>query len=404
MDNLEQLLELYEQGENVFVTGQAGVGKTHLLNNLVSYLKKKRRKYELAASTGVAAINIKGTTVHRLFGIGISNSISDYEDAINRESIFYGMIKKAHRRIEEADVIIIDEISMISASLLELLHHVCSEATGKLKPFGGKQVIIFGDFLQLPPINDKFAFESDLWKYAKFTNFYLTEVFRQHDDGFIDVLSKIREGDIDENITNFLSSKIQPDINTYDYTKLYARNEAVDKENSRLLDQLVGKTETYKAEVRGSNSIIKKMITPETLTLKIGAKVMSTVNHEKLAYVNGSLGIVTNVNKKYVEVKFDNGFKEKIYHYEWEEYDGQDIVATFKQIPLKLAYAITIHKSQGQTIDGDLFIDANGIFEEGQLYVALSRVRDHHRLVISNLNNEMFKTNLKAKQFYDGLK
>ena len=159
---LEQLKNKFNEDNNILVTGQAGVGKTFLLNEFVEYLEEEQINYELAASTGIAAINIEGTTIHRLFGLGIASNKKQYEDGLDRKTIFYGMIKKAHRRINEAEVIIIDEVSMIGAGLLELIHYICSEATGSHEPFGGKQIILFGDFLQLPPINEKFAFESDL--------------------------------------------------------------------------------------------------------------------------------------------------------------------------------------------------------------------------------------------------
>lgn len=399
--NLDRLLELVEDKRNILVTGQAGVGKTYLLNQLRDELDKNGVNYELAASTGIAAINIEGTTVHRMFGLGIASSIDDYKQRLNNKIIHFPMVRKAHQRIQQAEVIIIDEISMISAKTFELLHHVCREAMGSNDPFGGKQIILFGDFLQLPPINDDFAFETDLWNYAAFETLNLTKVYRQQNEEFIKVLSKIRVGDVDEEVSDFLKGRIVNNIDTENITKLYGNNKSVDKENSRLLNKLEGESETYVAEMGSNKAIARKMITPEELTLKVGAKVMSTANHDELDYVNGSIGTVTEINPKYVMVDFDNGAEEKITYHTWEEHDGEKVVGKFKQIPLKLAYAITIHKSQGQTIDGELCIDLGGIFEEGQLYVSLSRVRDPNKLYLVNPKSNIIKTNQKAKEFYD---
>lgn len=400
---INELIKSVSEGENIFVTGQAGTGKTYLLNKLRKHLEKEDISYELAASTGIAAIGINGTTIHRLFGLGISSSVKEYEEALERKTIFFGMVRKAHKRIVSTDIIIIDEASMISSSLLELIHYICVEATGSQEPFGGKQLILFGDFLQLPPINDNYAFESQVWDFAKFKIFNLTKVHRQDDKEFINILSKIRLGISDEEVNKFLIKKINPDIDVSSYTKLYAKNKTVDNDNDRLLKQLKGDEHVFTAEIEGNKSIVNKMITPEVLKLKENAKVISTANHEELDYVNGSIGKVLKITSKSVTVEFENGSVNKITSNTWEEYDGPEIISTFKQIPLKLAYAMTIHKSQGQTIDGELFIDSDGMFEDGQMYVALSRIKDHNKLILGVPKRSVIKANKKAIKFYNDL-
>ncbi len=401
---IDELVDLYEEGSNIIITGQAGVGKSYLLNTFREFLEEQEVNFEIAASTGMASINIGATTVHRLFGIGISKDIDDYNNRINSGDIYFGTLKKSASRLKNADVIIIDEISMVGAKLMDLIDYVLKSATGINAPFGGKQLIFIGDFLQLPPINDKFAFESDAWKSAQFNVMNLTKVYRQEDSKFIDVLGKVRLAEIDEEVYEFIKEKAKPGVDTTNYTKLYARNNKVDEVNLQMLNTINEDAYEFVAVIEGPQGISKKMITPEVLTLKVGARVMSTANHDDLEYVNGSLGIVKRIENNYVVVKFDNGSVNKIVANTWWDYDGKTTTGSFTQIPLKLAYAITIHKSQGQTIDGTLLIDSEGIFEDGQFYVALSRIRDHNKLVLLNPRNEHIKANPKAIQFYNDLK
>ncbi len=402
---IEALVERIEEGKNILITGQAGVGKTFILNELLDFLKENEYNVGLAGSTGVAAINIQGTTIHRMLGINKCSSIDEFETLMNSEpalkSVFWSRVKE----IKDLKILVIDEVSMIGASLLELMDHVLKKATKVKEPFGGKQIIFSGDFLQLPPIKDDYAFMSPVWKDAGFSVVHLTKVHRQDDPEFLEVLSKIRIGKYDDQVDSFIKKKIHTDNVLDTSTKLYPRNANVDAENERMLSSLEGKIMKYEGEGIGTYSDIltltRNITAPEVLLLKVGAKVMSLKNADDLSYVNGSIGTVTRMRETWVEVKFENGVKEIFEDWTWTLRDDQgEVTASYSQIPLKLAYALTIHKSQGMTIDGELFIDCDGIRSEGQLYVALSRIKDHKKLKLVNFKKEYVWANTKAVSFY----
>ncbi len=402
---IKALIERFNEGKNILLTGQAGVGKTYILNEFLDHLRDEDCSFALAGSTGVAALNIGGTTTHRLFGINRASNIEEFEKLRTAEYMVGRTHKSRMDDLATVDVIIIDEVSMIGKSLLELFDFVLRKANKTEEPFGGKQIIFSGDFLQLPPINDEFAFLSPVWKDARFSVIHLTKVHRQDDPVFLEVLSKLRVGTYDDQVEEFINERIWDGDVDDRATKLYSRNKSVDKENERLLKSLPGKEVSYEAIGEGYEGDLKSLsnsiLAPEKLSLKVGAKVMSLKNDEDLLYVNGSVGKVTKLDKHSVRVLFEDGEEAVITRSSWSLKNTKgEVVASIEQIPLKLAYAITMHKSQGMSIDGELFIDCDGIRTPGQFYVAISRVRDFKKLKIVNFNKSLVTADKTAVSFY----
>jgi len=391
--------------ENIFLTGQAGTGKTHTINKYMEWAKKQGLEVMLTASTGIAAINIKGITIHTFLGSKISNTIEQYDNLKIPASIW----NETTESINLMDVLVVDEVSMLSASFIDLMDYILQKATKTKKPFGGKKVIFTGDFLQLPPISKvrrTFAFESQSWKDGHFKILNLTKIYRQNDITFANMLSKVRLGDSANEVFEYFNqfNKNKIDWND-DSVKLFSRNEKVNEFNMKELNAINGEKSEYFADTWGETlaeetKLIKNVIADEILELKVGARVISLKNSYDGAYVNGSLGTVVELNPKSVKVEFDNGYTGYLVKEMWETTDKKgDILATFEQIPLKLAYALTIHKSQGMTID-KLTIDCSDIFEEGQFYVAISRVIDTKNLTLIGFKKYHIRANQKAVAYY----
>ncbi len=403
---LEAIINRFKEDKNILLTGQAGTGKTYVLNEFLDWLKINGYNVGLAGSTGVAAINIGGTTVHRLFGINMAKDIDEFTNLMETEE----MVRRNHfKRLDELldfDLIVIDEVSMIGKKIFELLDFVLKKGTGELnKPFGGKQIMLTGDFLQLPPVRDDYAFNSETWSEARFSVIHLTKVHRQSNPEFLDILTKLRLGYYDDSVEEFISKRVYYGEVNNDATKLYARNKSVDEENQKMLDYLPGKKKTYWGEDEGDSGDVKRLLNnitaPVELELKVGAKVMTLKNDEDLEYVNGSIGHVVKLNTSTVVVEFEDGTKSVISDHTWKSKDAKgNIVASFTQLPLRLAYALTMHKSQGMTIDGELFIDCDGIRSDGQFYVAMSRIKNPDKLRIINFNRNVVRASSLAKSFY----
>lgn len=402
---LNAMIERYKQGKNMLLTGQAGTGKTYMLNKFLEWMRDNDYITALAGSTGVAAINIGGTTVHRMFGIGRSGDIEDHLRSLKFEEPYRINHRKKLKELIEYDLIIIDEISMIGTKVFELLDFILRKGTGLDEPFGGMQVLFTGDFLQLPPINDDFCFLSPIWKDAEISVIHLTKVHRQSNLEFLEVLTKLRIGEYDKQVEDFIGDKLYEGMPSEESTKLYAMNKSVDEENNRMIAMLPGKKKTFICETSGPRTnvdvLVRGLAAPETLELKVGAKVMALINDSELAYVNGSIGHVTKISGQNVVVEFEDGERELFEPYTWEAKDAEgNVIATFTQIPLRLAYAITMHKSQGMTIDGELFVDCKGIRSDGQFYVAMSRIKDPSKLKILNFRKDIIKASVSAKSFY----
>ncbi len=396
-----QALALLKLGKNVFLTGEAGSGKTYLLNEYIRYLKENKVSVAVTASTGIAATHLQGSTIHAWSGIGINDRLNEKElEKLATDS-------RIKRNYKNTKVLIIDEISMLHAHQLDLVDQVARRIL-KDKPFGGLQVVLCGDFFQLPPVTTgniieekKFAFESSAWAESNFQVCYLSEQHRQQNDALHQILNDIRQGKAGEHTKVPLRTryKKEPEGGTRP-TLLYSRNINVDAINERELNALPGEEKQFYMESHGYRTLVeslkKSCLASVNLRLKIGAQVMFIKNDVQGRYVNGTRCTVVGFERKngWPVVKTYEGDTVVAEPDEWKYEDHGAVRAAIRQIPLRLAWAITIHKSQGMTLDA-VEVDLGDAFEPGMGYVALSRVRKLSGLKLMNLNEMALKVHPK---------
>ncbi len=385
-------LDILKSGKNVFITGSAGTGKTYLLNEYTQYLKERRVYPTIVAPTGIAASHLGGQTIHSFFSLGIRESIDE-------GYVEFLMDKKYLKtRFSKLKLLIIDEVSMVSPELFSSMDLILRGFKGTDAPFGGVQVVISGDFFQLPPISKvpkdkRFAWQSPAWKALELQTCYLQKKFRQDDDKLIQILDDIRSGEISPSSEALLSSRHEKELSTATPTKLYTHNVDVDRLNLNELNKLEGKAKLFVCETKGSEKNIEKIfkssLVLEELALKKGAVVIFIKNNTEEGYVNGTTGTVQSfspIDNMPIVITTD-GRKIKLDLEDWSlENDSGKVMATVSQVPLRLAWAITIHKSQGMTLDA-AEIDLSKTFETGQGYVALSRIKNIEGLRLMGLNS-----------------
>ena len=378
----------FKQGLNLFISGPGGVGKSVLINYI-------REHYEdetvFLAPTGIAAINIKGATAHRVFRfpLGVLGKYERNNVAEKAEAVF--------NKNSGIKRIVIDEISMMRADLFAAIDHQLRKIRKINKPFGGLQVLVVGDFYQLPPVLNKkggeydafsreffseFAFDTDTWKEAGFVTVELNEVMRQNDVDFINALNSIRVKDKNyATSVNFLNKRAaQNDEIGDDPIFLCSTNKDADTINQHNFDELEGEIKFYTGTKWGS---FKGCLVPDVIELKVGAKVLICANGD--AYVNGQVGFVESMHENVIFVQLQ-GYGEDtvaVKKHKWEEFDYENkgdgvkavAIGGFEQFPIKLGYAITVHKSQGISLDSGIIYNGRGFFCPGQAYVGLSRLR-----------------------------
>ncbi|MEK7604634.1 MAG: helix-turn-helix domain-containing protein [Patescibacteria group bacterium] len=384
-----EALTILKTGANVFLTGEPGSGKTHTINEFVAWLRSCGVEPSITAATGIAATHVAGMTLHAWSGIGISESLSraDIDRIASKEHVA--------RRILKAKVLIIEEISMLSAATFEMADAICREVRRSEAPFGGLTVILVGDFFQLPPVSRNrdvlFAYQSKVWKELNPLVAYLTEQYRQDDSDFLDVLSAIRSGEIEElHREQLIARDTAPATLPPDIPKLFSHNADVDRINAAELAKLPGKSFTFRMSSKGKDTLVEGLkrgcLSPEVLELKEGAAVMFTKNSPQGKFVNGTLGVVVGVDTEGVPVvKTKDGQKVTAEPMEWQLEEQGKVKASIAQVPLRLAYAMTVHKSQGMSMDAAI-MDLSKAFEYGQGYVALSRVRRFAGVYLTGLN------------------
>jgi ATP-dependent exoDNAse (exonuclease V) alpha subunit len=405
----EQTLEILKMGQNVFLTGSAGSGKTYLLNQYIAYLKENNIPVAVTASTGIASTHMDGRTIHSWSAIGISSSLSkkEFNKIIYNEDI--------QKRINDTKVLIIDEISMLDAKRFDLIELVCRTIRKKPTPFGGLQVILCGDFFQLPPVPTRgepppeFAFNSYAWAKLNIIVCYLQEQFRQEDGRFLDLLNDIRNSKTTPSTRAILMERDQVSIEGITKpTKLYANNRTVNALNDFELAQIDSKEHEHNMTSSGDPELIRELkktcLAPQKLILKKGAFVMFVKNNYREDnligdYVNGTLGIVIGFNKDdgFPIIKKRNDEKIIATPRSWIIEEDEVELARITQIPLRLAWAITIHKSQGMSLDY-AEIDLGKAFTEGMGYVALSRVRTLNGIKLMGLNDLALIVNSTVKE------
>lgn len=378
-EDQKKAFDILLSGRNVFLTGDAGTGKTYLINKFIEEMKRQNKNLIVTAPTGIAALNIGGVTIHSAFKIPVGKDLTKVFISPNEV-------------IQAADIILIDEISMCRMDLFDLVGAIIKSVEKNI------QLVVIGDFYQLPPVlNEKdkeilndyyktevggaFAFQSEYWKEFNFETVVLQEVVRQDNPRFITALNYLRRGD-PISLKYFVSFCSKTPIENA--ITIVGTNKRAEQINETQLNKLKTLLVTSNAQKEGE---VTALPTYETLKLKVGARVMTLINTPN--YKNGSMGTIIAVNNYEIKVRFDNGIYSNIQKFTWEfkEYINKNgiikekIIGKFTQFPVKLAYAITVHKSQGQTYEAVNFEPCGWV--HGQLYVALSRCKDISKLYIA---------------------
>lgn len=411
---MEKIFKALEDGKNLFITGGGGVGKSYSLQKI----REKYPKMAVTSTTGVSAININGQTVHSWARMGICDKpIGMVISRLQKDEKYLKLLRNT-------EILAIDEISMLNAKTFQYLSEVLKGIKQDRRPFGGTQLVLIGDFFQLPPVEGEFCFNSPLWNQLNLEVIYLTKVHRQSNEQLIKALNHIRLGGITQDEYNlFASRNISTNIPD-DLLHLYALNKDADARNNYCFSKLNTKIFTYKACDRVYTKINKEYEwtvpgkikskadqtlykqfdkdcrVANTIQLRKGCRVMLLVNlSPNVGLANGSCGTIVDIDESSVTVKFDNGLKETI-RQETIKYsvNGREKIRR-DQIPLRLAYACSIHKSQGMTFN-NLFIDFNNIFADGQAYVALSRISNLDGLILKNFDIRKIHANPEVQKFY----
>ncbi len=400
-------LEIMLSGESVLLTGPAGAGKTFVLNQFIRLSKADGKHVSVTATTGLAATHLGGTTIHAWAGIGVLDELPPN---------FAQHVSKGRRDIiEKTDVLIIDEISMLHDYRLDMVDMACRLVREKPdEPFGGIQVIMSGDFFQLPPINrgdgraGGFVVRSNAWRELDPTICYLQEQHRQDDEKLLDILNALRDGDVRRHHAEQLLARADTELPDGDLTELHTTNVDVDRINQDHLRSLEGDEVAYQQSTTGAanyvESLQRSVLAPAELRLREGALVMAVKNAADRKYANGSLGTVIDfdVLTNYPIVEFRNGRTVTMMPETWELRDGDKKRASITQIPLRLAWAITVHKSQGMTLDAAR-IDLTKAFVEGMGYVALSRVKNLDNLYLVGINRMALRVSDDAREINERL-
>lgn len=403
----EQALKIMKTGVNIYLTGSAGSGKTYLLNKYIKYLKEKNISVAVTASTGIAATHMNGMTIHSWSGMGIKNYLDEKELEKLEEK------KYLWKRFDKARVLIIDEISMLHGTQLDMVEKICRRFKRSEKPFGGLQVILSGDLFQLPPIIKEevgelngtgMVYESKAWEILNPAICYLEEQHRQEDNTLIDILNSIRKNSLEERHLEKLEKRIGVNLKNCKPTRIYTHNINVDNLNEQELAQINKEERVFTMTNDGPTVLVeilkKSCLAHEKLKLKVGAEVMCIKNNFDEGYVNGSRGKVTGFNSESNNpiVMLYNGKEVTLKNELWAIEEDGKIKASVSQIPLRLAWAITVHKSQGMSLD-NAEIDLRNTFAYGMGYVALSRVRTLEGMSLIGFNEDALKVHPEVLVF-----
>lgn len=396
-------LELLQSGENVFLTGGAGSGKSFLIRHFMKNLDTK--EIPILASTGAAAVLLGGRTFHSFFGLGVMEGGPDAT---------FNRVSKDNRllaRLRKVEGVIIDEISMIPGQALMIAEALAQKARDSRLPWGGMRIIAVGDFAQLPPVTPTgqrdWCFLNQVWEQSGFQTVALSHNQRVSENLFLDVLSDVRHGKVTERVRDFLNEHLQDHDEDHPGTRLFPRKINAEKFNQKKLDELAEDEVTIDSIYFGSEKHIEYLMktapVPVKLVLKLGCRVMFLQNDPQRRWVNGTRGIITDITVDKIIVKKDNGREVQVDKTSFAIQDAEgNIMASVIQFPLTLAYATTIHKSQGATLD-DLWCDLSSLWEPGHAYVALSRLRSSEGLHLIGWNPRSIIVDPKVLNFYNQL-
>lgn len=417
--NQEQALAILQSGRSVLLTGRAGSGKTYLLNQFIKQARAAGKKLAITATTGLASTHLGGETIHRWSKIGVHDKLPP--------TFFQKLTTKDRQRLMETDILIIDEISMLADTQFEIINQILKRVRSSDQAFGGIQLVMSGDFFQLPPIKRAtvqldvfgeatgagFVTESQAFEELSPAICYLTSQFRQSDNELLDVLEAIRSGTIDEYELGFLNSRMHQKPTEEDgvVTNLHTSNMDVDRVNSLSLAKIQQAVQVFTMTGGGNRyaleTLKKSVLAPERLELKLGAEVMAIKNDPKDRFVNGSLGKVVAFSQKGAYklpvVGFNSGREVIVEPDSWSLLENEIEIASVTQLPLRLAYAMTVHKAQGMTLD-KARINLAKAFTPGMGYVALSRVRRLEDLYLTGLNQMALTVSEQARQLDEELK
>jgi len=426
----DSLFEIVEHtNRNIFLTGKAGTGKTTFLNDFV---KKTKKKHIVVAPTGIAAINAGGVTIHSMFGLPLRTFLPtteriDQNLANNIADLMphFKYRKDKLKLLREIEIIIIDEASMLRADVLDMMDFALRHVRRNQQKFGGVQMLFIGDLYQLPPVvrdehilsmyySSPFFFHAKALEGSNFITLELTKVYRQTDEHFLEILNAIRDGITEDIDFEALNKRYQPDFDPKDeaYVYLCSHNKMADDINQKKIKELGGKSHSYTADVIGD---FKETQYPndEVLELKVGAQIMFIRNDTSpdKKYYNGKLAQISYLDEDEISVILDGSeeeitlkaetWEQKKYSLDDEKNIKEEVLGSFKQFPIRLAWAVTIHKSQGLTFDR-LIIDAGKSFASGQVYVALSRCRTLEGIVLkSKITPEVIFSDKRVSKFQD---
>lgn len=427
-----EALRILGAGASVFLTGAPGAGKTYVLNQYIDEARKRGASVAVTASTGIAATHLDGQTLHSWSGVGVANALTD--------NLIKTIRTRRRTQLRAADILVIDEVSMMHAWLFDMVDQICRIIRRDNAPFGGLQVVLSGDFFQLPPVSvssrnhdvitpspefvesrerymragknpEGFITESFAWDELNPVICYLTEQHRQDDGKLLRVLTDIREGSVSLDDRNVLTTRLNlMPAEGKQAVHLFPVNRQADKLNDMRLHAIDAQEHEFIAQSAGPANLVermkKNMLAPEQLVLKIGAEVMAVRNDQDHQYVNGSLGTVMGFADEHKGgwpiVRFENGNIVTMKPADWQMLDGDTVLAAVSQVPLRCAWAITIHKSQGMTLESAV-MDLSRTFAPGMGYVALSRVENLGGLYLRGVNDRMFLVSDDAVMLDDDL-
>lgn len=395
------------EGKSVFLTGAPGAGKTYVLNEFIYRATRAGKTVAVTASTGIAATHIGGTTIHSWSGLGIKDFISEWD----RDRL--AKTDRLVKRYNAADVLVIDEVSMLHGKRLDMVNEVAKLLRKNPAPFGGLQVVLVGDLFQLPPVSRgsevvDFVHLSQAWQELDPAICYLTEQHRQVGDTLLDLLEAMRRGDVNEMHEMALQERLREQRpGDLVVTRLYSHNMDVDAINKRHLQELTADSKVYTMQASGQapkiEQLQKSVLAPENLELKIGAEVMFVANNFAQGFVNGTRGRVVDFADGMPVVGLPNGREVKVERHSWKLDEDGKTRAEVAQLPLRLAWAITIHKSQGMSMDA-AEIDLSRSFTPGMGYVALSRVRSMDGVYLAGINQVALAMHPMIYEFDTGIR